>query len=266
MVIPVNPPSPHTHQDWTQSTVFRLPTGLAWNTDPNSGYQQTLACFSNAFQQVEVVAGELMVDAFPASTVQLSPEWQDTLGLPGPCTVSYDSDAQAQAAIVAQLGDRGGCSLQYFTNLCTGLGYYVRVMEFKPAQVGDPVGVPLYPDDSIFRILFQVIECPAGYTEADLACELWRRCPTHMMFHIQQIDGTMLNPPAPLYPQVTGHVTNGVATFSFNVPMIGQSSVQYMAGTYSGTVTFAPWVQAQSVTLSNTVSTVTLSNPVYLTL
>ncbi|QAU25393.1 DUF2313 domain-containing protein [Dyella sp. M7H15-1] len=70
-----------------QSALWALmPRGRAWNRDPGSVQDQVLAAFALSFERTATAALELIADAFPATAIDMIPEWQASLGLPDPCT------------------------------------------------------------------------------------------------------------------------------------------------------------------------------------
>lgn len=92
-------------------------------------------------------ANALLIDAFPASTYNLLPEWEETLGLPDPCAGEQPTIEQRRAQVVARLVDVGGQSVSYFIALAATLGYAITITEFSPFRFGMSFGLPLCGDD-----------------------------------------------------------------------------------------------------------------------
>ena len=82
----------------------------------------------------------LVVDAFPATTVELLPEWENTLGLPDPCAGPSPTLGQRIAQVVARLTDSGGQSVAYFVELARRLGYDITVTQYAPSRFGRRFG------------------------------------------------------------------------------------------------------------------------------
>jgi uncharacterized protein YmfQ (DUF2313 family) len=237
-----------------------LPSGIFWNKNPNSQMSQALLPLANVYAYTDSLATGLIQDGFPATTVDLQPEWLESLGLPGGCLVSYANTSQAQSAIVAQLTDAGGCSVAYFENLAASLGFQVTVQQYAPFRVGSPIGSPLYPASYAFVWSMKVISgSPASY----LYCEIAKRSPAHTMFYLINVDGSVTTPPAVLLPTADASISNSVATVTLSNQYRIPASVGISNGTFAQVITFAPGVVSQAITVPAGVTTLTLSNGVH---
>lgn len=113
-----------------------MPRGLAWPRDPTSVMAQVEAGLSPTWQRHTEQNNNLLVDAFPATAVQLLPEWEAALGLPDPCAGEAPTLQGRQAQVVARFAGSGGQSVPYFIQYAATLGYTVTVTEFTPFRVG----------------------------------------------------------------------------------------------------------------------------------
>lgn len=113
-----------------------LPVGRAWSKDPGSVQDQTVACFAPAFARNSAAALNLLAAAFPATALDLIPEWQESLGLPDPCAGVAPTLAQKRSQIVARLTDSGGQSAPYFIELAAHLGYAIAINNDAPFRCG----------------------------------------------------------------------------------------------------------------------------------
>ena len=113
-----------------------MPRGLAWPTNPGSVMAQVMGCLAPSFARHTARNNYLLVDAFPATSDELLPEWEETLGLPDPCAGVLPTLQQRQAQVVARLTNSGGQSIPYFINYASSLGYGVSVTEFSPFRIG----------------------------------------------------------------------------------------------------------------------------------
>jgi uncharacterized protein YmfQ (DUF2313 family) len=128
-----------------------MPRGLAWPKDPTSVQGQVILGLAPTWQRHTAANNQLLVDAFPATAVELLPEWEETLGLPDPCAGPSPTLQQRQAQVVARLTNSGGQSVPYYVNYAATLGYAVTVTEFAPFRCGQSrVGQPLGSQDWIF--------------------------------------------------------------------------------------------------------------------
>lgn len=172
-----------------------MPRGRAWNKDPGSVQDRTLACFAPAFQRSAADALALIADAFPATALDLIPEWQLSLGLPDPCAGASPTHIQQRQQIVARLTDSGGQSAAYFINLAKQLGYVITITNDAPFRCGQSYcGQHLGNQDWFFLWTVHAPEFtnepflagqstagdPLGSTgNTVLQCELQERQPAH---------------------------------------------------------------------------------------
>ncbi|MCU4119288.1 YmfQ family protein [Variovorax sp. N23] len=134
--------------DYLAALQSLLPRGRVWPRDPDAIQTKTLAGLAPSFERQNARANQLLVDAFPASTFELLPEWESTLGLPDPCAGTSPTVAARRAQVVARLKAIGGQSVPYFIAYALALGYVITITEFAPARVGVlRAGDPLYGDD-----------------------------------------------------------------------------------------------------------------------
>ena len=129
----------YSAQDFARALLALLPSGRVWPKDLES----TQGLFMQALAQVYAADGTvayLVVDAFPATTVELLPEWENTLGLPDPCAGPSPTLGQRIAQVVARLTDSGGQSVAYFVELARRLGYDITVTQYAPSRFGRRFG------------------------------------------------------------------------------------------------------------------------------
>lgn len=122
-----------------------MPTGRVWPRDPDSVQSQILTGLAGIYAQNSDSAQALLVDAFPATTVGLLPEWEETLGLPDPCAGVSPTIQQRRNQVVARFANSGGQSAAYYINFALNLGYTVTVQSYAPfrcgqSRAGDSVG------------------------------------------------------------------------------------------------------------------------------
>ncbi|HVB67991.1 MAG TPA: putative phage tail protein [Acetobacteraceae bacterium] len=171
-----------------------MPRGRIWRRDPDSVQSQVWGALAQTYVRLTARDNNLLVDAFPATTVELLPEWQATLGLPDPCAGPLPTIEQEQAQVVARLVGRGGASVPYFIQFAANLGYAITITLFKPFRFGDPFGTPLYGDAWAFAWqvnapaftvnYFQfgrsrMGEPFASWGNTALQCEMQRLAPAH---------------------------------------------------------------------------------------
>lgn len=156
-----------------------MPRGLAWPTAPDAVMAQVMACLSPTFARHTARNNNLLVDAFPPSSVELLPEWEAALGLPDPCAGPAPNLQGRQRQVLARFAGAGGQSVAYITQYALVLGFSITVTEYTPFKVGQQaMGQPLGTQDwafawtanapSITTTLFR-----AGQSAADEALATW---------------------------------------------------------------------------------------------
>lgn len=135
-----------TSQDFLGAFVRLLPRGRVWpaRDNPQSTQAQALAPLMDTYERLAARDAYLLVDAFPSTTDELLPEWEESLGLPDPCAGPSPTLQLRQQQVVARLTGRGGQSVQYYTDVALSLGYTITITQFAPFRVGRPVGQPIY--------------------------------------------------------------------------------------------------------------------------
>jgi uncharacterized protein YmfQ (DUF2313 family) len=184
-----------TQQDYANVLGHLTPKGRAWPSDPGSVFRQTLASLAPTPYRAFGRASNLLIDAFPSTTVELLPEWQATLGLPDPCAGPAPTLAQKQAQVLARFTASGGQSVDYFVNFAKALGYDISITQYAPFRAGvSRAGQPACSQDWAFvwRVNAPAIsisyfsagigsagEPLASWGNLVLQCEITRLSPAH---------------------------------------------------------------------------------------
>ena len=121
-----------------------LPRGRIWRVDSSSMAMATMGALAPTYTRSAAAAAQLLIDASPATTVNLLTEWEESLGLPDPCTPLDPSVEQRSAAVRAKFGARGSLTTAYFVALAAALGFAISITEYTPFTVDMPVDGPLY--------------------------------------------------------------------------------------------------------------------------
>lgn len=131
-------------EDFTQALLGLLPRGRVWPRDLNTTIRSTMGGLSVTYERSQARANNLLIDAFPASTVELLPDWEASLGLPDPCAGPQPTIEARRAQVVARLTADGGQSVPYLIEFARRLGYVITIEEFAAfrageSHAGDPV-------------------------------------------------------------------------------------------------------------------------------
>jgi uncharacterized protein YmfQ (DUF2313 family) len=145
-----------------------LPPGRAWPREETSTQFKLMQGLAVAFARSDAAAVQLLRDANPATTFNLLPEWEESLGLPDPCLGASPTIAQRQASVLARFTGVGGETAAYIESYAAALGYTVTLEPNAPLRIG--IGTIQQPiqDESYFFVL--TISCPE--MNSALECEL----------------------------------------------------------------------------------------------
>ncbi|MDR5815782.1 DUF2313 domain-containing protein [Caballeronia sp. LZ033] len=113
-----------------------LPRGRVWPRDPDTIQAKVIAGLAPSYERQTARANYLLVDAFPATTYELLPEWEATLGLPDACAGAAPTIQQRRAQVVARLTNLGGASIPYLVGFAASLGYTVTITQYTQARAG----------------------------------------------------------------------------------------------------------------------------------
>jgi len=181
--------------DFRQALLGLLPQGAIWPRDPSAMPWQIANVWAPTFQRSADRAANLLIDAFPSTTNELLPEWEETLGLPDPCAGESPTVAQRRNQVLARLSDTGGSSVSDLVQFAATLGYAITITQFAAAAadilVADgPANDP--PWAYVWRV--NAAQTTVTYFEADqsfadeplatwgngvLECEISARAPAH---------------------------------------------------------------------------------------
>lgn len=188
--------------DYLSALQALLPRGRVWPRDSDATQTRVLSGFTPEPVRLTQRANNLLTDAFPASTYELLPEWESTLGLPDPCAGEAPTTQQRVAQVVARLTAVGGQSIPYFTAVAQALGYAITITQYMPSRFGNTFDLPFggtdwafswqvsAPTFSISRLQFGgSFGAPfATWGNNVLQCELERIMPAHTILNFSYAD------------------------------------------------------------------------------
>lgn len=122
----------YTLADFTNQVMKALPSGPIWNKNPGSDMYQAIMALMQPFVDEHQRAANLLVEAYPATTIELLPAFQASLGLPNSCSIADPTLAQAQQQVVAKFAGTLGSSVAYLIQYAANLGYTITISEFSP--------------------------------------------------------------------------------------------------------------------------------------
>lgn len=126
----------YTANDFARALQALMPMGKVWPRDADSLQSQVISGLAAIYKTNSDRAQNLISDAFPASTLELLPEWEETLGLPDPCAGDSPTIQQRRSQVVARFANSGGQSIAFFSEYAANLGFEVSVTQFAPFRAG----------------------------------------------------------------------------------------------------------------------------------
>jgi uncharacterized protein YmfQ (DUF2313 family) len=185
-----------SNADFTAALLALLPRGRVWPRDMDSVQACAVSAFAPTFQRHLAGLAALLVDAFPATSVFLLPEWEATLGLPDPCSGPQPTLALRRAQVMARLFDPGGQSVSYLIAAAAALGYTITIdypatpFRVGHSRAGDELFGPAWVHawrvnaPAVTVREFRAGQSAAGeplryWTNAILECELRALAPAH---------------------------------------------------------------------------------------
>lgn len=185
----------YTAADYMAAFQSLLPRGRVWSRDPDTTLAATVAGLTEIYERTNARANDLIAEAFPATTFELLPEWEATLGLPDPCAGISPTIQQRRGQVLARFCGTGGQSAGYMINYAHSLGYIVTITQFTASRAGQSrVGQPMCseawtsvwmvnaPNNTVTRSrvgLSAAGEPLASWGNQVLRCELQAIAPAH---------------------------------------------------------------------------------------
>lgn len=183
--------------DFEEAVARKLPPrGLAWTRQFGSVFQGFWKVLADALAAVHARAAVLSErEAFPPTSIELLPDWEQVLGLPDPCLPTPSTTSARQAAVAARLAATGGQSVPYFEQLATNLGGTIGVTEFAPFRLGvNAFTQPLYSAAGAYCWEVELVDAAVFYLDFGVSglgepfwqfgnqpvqCEIARLAPAH---------------------------------------------------------------------------------------
>ncbi|MCB4803513.1 uncharacterized protein YmfQ (DUF2313 family) [Methylobacterium brachiatum] len=88
--------------------------------------------------KVDARAADLLfIETDPRQTYELLTDWERAFGLPDPCSTEAPNLALRREALIRKLTMVGRQDRQFFIDLAAGLGYQIRIYEYRPVVCGE---------------------------------------------------------------------------------------------------------------------------------
>ena len=112
-----------------------FPRGKLWTFIPGGVLDSLITGIAQEFIRIDDRAADLIRESDPRTTVELLPDWERVMGLPGVCGNLAENDDERRNQVVAKLIQAGPQNKAFFAALAQSLGYDVDVediFEFLP--------------------------------------------------------------------------------------------------------------------------------------
>ena len=180
----------YTQADYLAAAQALMPRGRNWPRQDGAVQTQILAAVAHSYAVQNARANYLLVDAFPASTVELLPEWEATLGLPNPACGPAPTMRARQLLLLARFVGPNGATVADYTAYAALMGFSISITVGAPfragqSRCGHTVGGP----EQVFNmVVVSSAAAVAGtafgaYGAAVLQSELRRIAPAHTIFN-----------------------------------------------------------------------------------
>ncbi len=179
--------------DFAKALQSLMPRGRVWPRDADAMQTKVCAGLAPTYERQSARAADLLVEAFPATTVELLEEWELSLGLPDPCAGEAPTIAERQAQVLTKFIGLASANKDYIIALMALLGYTITITQFTFHKVTSPVDYPLYgvewanawqvnaPLDTIsyFTVMSGVDEPLSTWGNEVLECVIEALAPAH---------------------------------------------------------------------------------------
>ncbi|CCT58500.1 putative phage tail protein [Acetobacter pasteurianus] len=127
-------------ENFRSAVLSLLPRGPIWSRSVDGVLYKLAGIWAQTFQRNGERSANLLSDAFPATTEELLPEWQKTLGLPDVVQTTTPTLVQAQGQVMARLCGDQSISIPALEALAKTLGYSAIVTPCSAFYFGMPFG------------------------------------------------------------------------------------------------------------------------------
>ena len=126
----------YTAADYLSALQSLMPRGRAWPRAQDAVQTQALGGLTPVYERHTLRANNLLVDAFPSTSVELLTEWESALGLPDSCAGEAPTLQARRAQVIARFAGTGGQSIADITAYALNLGFVITITEFTPPRAG----------------------------------------------------------------------------------------------------------------------------------
>lgn len=113
-----------------------MPRGPVWPRDPDAVQTKVIDGLVQSYERSDAAAGQLLVEAFPATTTAMLEEWESSLGLPDPQAGQAPIIEKRRRAVVSRLVGSYGASAAGLKAFAAVFGFNLTISTFAPFRAG----------------------------------------------------------------------------------------------------------------------------------
>jgi uncharacterized protein YmfQ (DUF2313 family) len=163
-------PPDYSAEDYLGQFQRLLPRGRVWHRGWGWIQDADLLTLMPTWSRLQGRLNDLITEIFPCTTTELLTEWEESLGLPDPCTGPLPTQQQRVAAVCAKFSARGGQSRDYYIAVAAALGFEIRIVEFSPFYASrNRAGDPCYDEKWAFAWQIVAAETPVIWFRAGVS-------------------------------------------------------------------------------------------------
>ena len=130
-------------ENYRDQIIKLMPSGAAWAFEEGSFAFRFCYAVADELSRVHLRTLALLKERDPRSALELLPEYEKMLGLPGDCADLADNPIDRRSAIVAKIVADGGQSKKYFVDIAANAGISITIDTYPAVYIGCDIGVEL---------------------------------------------------------------------------------------------------------------------------
>lgn len=119
-----------TKDDYKKQLIALLPTGALWPAAQTvNTFTDVLDALAEELARIDARVENLMLEAYPDTSVELLPDWERVAGLPDSCTGELATLQQRHNALMGVLTIQRSLSRQFYIDIAARLGFTITITE-----------------------------------------------------------------------------------------------------------------------------------------
>jgi uncharacterized protein YmfQ (DUF2313 family) len=115
--------------DYKKQLQSLLPPGVLWQSQVDSAFANLLDALAEELARIDARAENLLLEAYPDTSVELLPDWERVAGLPHACTGELSTLQQRHNALMGVLTIERSLSRAFFINIAARMGFTITITE-----------------------------------------------------------------------------------------------------------------------------------------